>query len=204
MFRKFCLLALTFSLLGCAAAFVPATSDPEQKLRYAWELLTVYRPIPARKLIDESIEIYKQQGKTEELCQAYLWSSHYHRFLASKEYQQLDLKEPPLHVKPVHLYEVLKYTSNDVLAAHKLAVGTCEQALAEAASAQDHFKARRAYHLLAALYMSNAQYSEACKALDAELEQYHLAKTADPGRKFSSNVEEENQKTKKLIECDKR
>ena len=168
---------LALSLLGCSALFVPATSDPKEKLDQADQLLSVYRPIPARRLIDEAIEIYKQQGDTEMLCYAYLVSTDYYRYKGSDAYHNYK-PEPTFFVEPVPPSSVFGVRTENVRTAHKLAEDTCNKVIADAIPASDHFKAVMAYGVLFQLYFRNYQKREACDALDGQLKQYNLGDTA--------------------------
>lgn len=72
-FQRIFVVFLTVSLLGgCAAAFVPYTSDPARKLGWAAELMENHdRPLPAESLINEAIEIYTSQQNELGLAEAY-------------------------------------------------------------------------------------------------------------------------------------
>lgn len=58
--RTFCA-ALVLALTGCAAALVPATSDPNKKLADAYYLLDRGRTLPAKKLMEESLAIWQER-----------------------------------------------------------------------------------------------------------------------------------------------
>ncbi len=179
MLKKLCLCMLTFSLLGCAAAFVPATSDPEKKLGQAYQLLSVYRPQPARRLIDESIEIYNQKGDKEGLARAYLVSTDYYRYVASDAYRKFT-GEPTMFIEPIPRNSVYGVRTERVWTAHKLAEETFKQIISDAISEKDHLKASVNYMWLSVLYARNDQKLETCEALNGELKQYNLAKAAKP------------------------
>jgi len=72
-YRNFFAILLAVNLLaGCAAALVPATSDPARKLGWAQELFDNQdRPLPAERLINEAIEIYKTQHDELGLAEGY-------------------------------------------------------------------------------------------------------------------------------------
>jgi tetratricopeptide (TPR) repeat protein len=59
------------TLVGCTAIGIPVTSDPTQKLRYAYQLMDRKRFIPAEALIQESLDIYRQQGNELGMAEAY-------------------------------------------------------------------------------------------------------------------------------------
>jgi len=206
MFKKLCLFSTVFSLLGCAAAFVPETSDPAKKLSQAYELLSVYRAKPARRLIDESIEIYRQQGNTEKLAYAYLVSTDYYRFVASNAYRQFT-GEPTWTVKPIPQQSIYGVRTERVWTAHRLAEETYKQVIADAIAAKDDLRASYNYQWLYILYARNAQTPEACDALDVELKHFNLAKAAKPNleavvdqSKYSS-VPDAVEKLRKSLRC---
>ncbi len=66
------LTAVTLStLLGCTAIGIPVTSDPGEKLHYAYQLMNRGRFIPAEGLIQESLDIYTQRGNELGVAEAY-------------------------------------------------------------------------------------------------------------------------------------
>ena len=204
--KKLCLFATAFSLLGCAAAFVPATDNPDKKLAQAYDLLSVYRAKPARQLIDESIAIYKNKENTEKLAYAYLVSTDYYRYLASEAYQTYNPK-PTFTVKPVPLGSVMGVRTEKVWAAHRLAEETYKKVIADAIATNDQLKASFNYQMLYLLYARNAQLREACDALDGELEQFNLAKAAKPDLQVYVDKEKYDsefdavEKIKKSLKC---
>jgi tetratricopeptide (TPR) repeat protein len=73
--RRFCAGLLTvFSvalLVGCAAVGVISSDDPDTKLSDAGHLLDQGRPLPAQRLIDEAIAIYRERDDPHGLGHAY-------------------------------------------------------------------------------------------------------------------------------------
>lgn len=65
------LLSLAF-LVGCTAAGVPATNNPQEKIAYAQQLKDMGRPIPAQKLLLESLSIYEKSNDFSGLGSTYL------------------------------------------------------------------------------------------------------------------------------------
>ncbi|MEW5743809.1 MAG: hypothetical protein AB1805_00025 [Nitrospirota bacterium] len=62
-----------FIMPGCAAMLVPETNDPIEKLKWAGELFDRQeRPLPAERLINEAIEICKNNNNQSCLGRAYL------------------------------------------------------------------------------------------------------------------------------------
>ena len=72
-------------LAGCAAALVPETSDPWKKYSQAMELFAVQRPIPAERLLRESIDGLTQ---TDQYGRLALVQLEYSRFIGSPTFQQ--------------------------------------------------------------------------------------------------------------------
>ena len=79
---KIFLLVLSTALISCSAMGVPATSDPNKKLDYAYKLIQHQgRPLPAERLIREAIEIGSNEQNEKVLMKAY-WT--YGIFFRSK------------------------------------------------------------------------------------------------------------------------
>lgn len=58
--------------VGCAAMLVPETNDPQKKIQDAYMLFDQQqRPLPAERLIRESLEIYKRENNELGLAEAY-------------------------------------------------------------------------------------------------------------------------------------
>ena len=71
MLRMLVLACVVAFIMGCSAALVPYTSDPKQKIEYAyWLFGEKYRAIPAEKLLHESMIIYQKNGDTKGLAEA--------------------------------------------------------------------------------------------------------------------------------------
>ncbi len=74
MLRNWNLIIILLAILvaGCAAMGVPYTTDPKKKLSYAVMLYDEQqRPLPAERLIRESIDIFKSENNEKGLAQAY-------------------------------------------------------------------------------------------------------------------------------------
>jgi tetratricopeptide (TPR) repeat protein len=81
--RHIIIIIALISLAGCAAALVPYTSDPKQKISDAyWLFDNKQRALPAQKLILEAIEIYKKNDNTSGLAEAYVASAVFLRSYA--------------------------------------------------------------------------------------------------------------------------
>lgn len=64
-----CLILLSVS--GCSAFGVPATSDPYQKLVYAYEMMDMSRPIAARKFLAEALQSFEETNNILGAAEAY-------------------------------------------------------------------------------------------------------------------------------------
>lgn len=84
------IIILTFiALAGCAAALVPYTTDPNQKLSDAyWLFDTKQRALPAQKLILESIEIFEEENNQSGLAKAYVAYAIFLRSYAVDRYAE--------------------------------------------------------------------------------------------------------------------
>jgi len=71
-FKKIIMLVLPLLIFGCAAFGLPVTSDPAKKIGQAYQLFDEQqRPLPAEKLIRDSIDIYKEKNDLAGLSEAY-------------------------------------------------------------------------------------------------------------------------------------
>jgi hypothetical protein len=70
MTRIFELLFL-ITMVSCAAALVPETSDPNEKLKQSYELVAGKRGIAAEKVIGQAMQIFQAKGNKEGIARAY-------------------------------------------------------------------------------------------------------------------------------------
>jgi tetratricopeptide (TPR) repeat protein len=90
MFKSLTLLTCVSILLGCAAAGVPSSSDPKTKLAWATVLLEEQdRPLPAERLIQEAIEIYKAKNDEIGLAEGYRKYGIFFRSASVKRYEDV-------------------------------------------------------------------------------------------------------------------
>ena len=77
------------SLIGCAAALVPYTNDPKQKIADAyWLFDEKYRALPAEKLLHEAIDIYKNNNDEAGLADSYRAYAIFLRSRAVEKYSE--------------------------------------------------------------------------------------------------------------------
>lgn len=87
--KKLSLILLTFILNGCAAAFVPTTSDPKQKIADAyWLFDEKQRPLRAEPLIIDAIKIYQNNNDTSGLAEGYIAYGIFLRSYAVERYRE--------------------------------------------------------------------------------------------------------------------
>jgi tetratricopeptide (TPR) repeat protein len=88
--HRYIAIASLFSLLGCAAMFVPETNDPREKLKWANELFDRQaRPLPAERLINEAIAICTQNNDRECLAQAYITYGFFFRSASIRKWEKV-------------------------------------------------------------------------------------------------------------------
>ncbi len=87
--RHIIIILTLISLTGCAAALVPYTSDPKQKIADAyWLFDTKQRALPAQKLILEAIDIYEKDENKSGLAEAYVTYGIFLRSYAVDRYSE--------------------------------------------------------------------------------------------------------------------
>ena len=87
--RHIVIILTLISLVGCAAALVPYTNDPKQKVSDAyWLFDEKQRALPAQNLLLEAIEIYKNDGNETGLAEAYTAYGIFLRSYAVDKYSE--------------------------------------------------------------------------------------------------------------------
>ncbi len=85
--RHILIIVMLTTLVGCAAALVPYTSDPKQMIANAyWLFDDEERPLPAERMILEAIDIYNKNEDQAGLAQAYTAYGIFLRSLAVYKY----------------------------------------------------------------------------------------------------------------------
>jgi tetratricopeptide (TPR) repeat protein len=86
--RHIIIIFTLISLVGCAAALVPYTSDPRQKIADAyWLFDKKSRPLPAEKLIYEAIAIYQENNNEVGLAEGYVAYAIFLRSYSVSQYR---------------------------------------------------------------------------------------------------------------------
>ncbi len=62
---------LLITMISCAAALVPETSDPNEKLKQSYELVAGKRGIAADKVIGQAMQMFQAKGNKEGMARAY-------------------------------------------------------------------------------------------------------------------------------------
>jgi tetratricopeptide (TPR) repeat protein len=168
--KKFIFLAIVpflLLMLGCSAMFVPATSDPNKKLAYAFDLIQNQgRPLPAERLIREAIEICKSVNDEKILMKAY-WT--YGVLFSSKAVG--DLKG--LYEKDGFLEKTVKFADR-----FDGAITYYEKAESIAKKLNDTNYLAMIMFNKAESYLSNRSIDQACPAFRTSLDlnrEYHLS-----------------------------
>lgn len=169
--KKIIIKAIVFFLLtsvfGCAAMFVPATSDPDKKLDYAFDLIQHQkRPLPAEKLIRESIDISKSTNDEKTLMKAF-WT--YGVFFSSKAVGELK----GLYAKDGFLEKSVKFSDR-----FEGAITYYEKAELIAKKLNDTNYLAIIMSNKAESYLSNGSLDKACTAFRTSLDlnkEYHLS-----------------------------
>ena len=60
--KKISVILMIATLYACAAALVPSTDDPQEKLLWSYQLMDVGRALPAERLQLEALAIYTSEG----------------------------------------------------------------------------------------------------------------------------------------------
>jgi len=171
-------LCVLLCLSGCSAAMVMESSDPEVKLHQAMQLVyELHRAIPAKRLMEEAIDIYKQRQDKNNLAAAYMI---YGYMLDSNEYreyagyfQQLDADYPDSNNE--------KYDPTS-----KTSIKYFEKAL-QLYNETDYPQGRwQAYLHLAEKYVYNGEKTKTCKSYDMSVRDYAEALRRDPS--YSKHV----------------
>ena len=144
-----------FVLPGCAAMFVPATSDPDQKIRDAAMLYDQQqRPLPAERLIREAIEIYRERKNDLGLAEAYRNYGFFfrssavkklHKHYQSNGFMEKDATYETRYEKSISYFEksatiLEKYQKHDVLSNIYLNMGFTYEFANQPEKACDEYK----------------------------------------------------------------
>ena len=180
-------LLLIFLLSGCTAMFVPATKDPSKKLDDAFYLFQqANRPLPAEKLIRESIEIYKKTNDEKGLMKAY-WT--YGVFLSSEAVGNLK----GLYEKDGFLEETIKFKNR-----YEGSITFYKKAEKIAKQYNDTNYLATIMFNMAESYQLDGEAEQGCEAFKTSLDlnrEYHLANPKIqfylPGTGYSSFEEYE-------------
>lgn len=181
--RRLWLLGIVILLTGCAGAMVPATDDPQKKIHQAYQLLSVYRYVPARKLIDEAAHIYRDRGDLGGVAYAFTASTDYYRYTTSPAYKKYyeNYVSSLAPTTPIDLADVLgPPLAPTTMEESKKAVEAYDRAITAAVSKSNHFEASNLYYRLFIHFARDWNTVEGCNALTESVKQHDLGKAADP------------------------
>ena len=170
-------------LVGCAAAWVVATSDPQKKLNDARALLRLDRPLPAERLIQEAIAICKERGDSEVLGNAYMdYASFFVSEAVSSSYWEKYYRE---RRGGVFQDESVTYDNRFVKAKeYRIKALECYQRAEKLYRETAKFdKLIYVYFNTVTCYKSLDDRVKACNFLDRSLEAYSETMRRDPNAK---------------------
>ncbi len=157
-------------LTGCAAFGIPATSDPNQKLRYAYALMDQCRPIPAERLIGEALGLYKEKGDEIGMAEAYHSFGNLYKFNC---YHQKHEKS-------------LLATVGSHEKAYELSKQNFEKAAQLYKKHDDFIGISKSYFGIGNVYGIQGNKSKECAFYDESLKYYYQAQTEN--LKASANI----------------
>jgi tetratricopeptide (TPR) repeat protein len=182
------------SLYGCAAMFIPATSDPYKKLGWAEELYDKQqRPLPAERLIIESISIFKEKNDQNGLGMAYREYGFFFRSASIEKWHKF-------------------YESNGFLDKNASYGTRYNKSIEYFVMAEKIFTKEKKYDILTNIqlnmgftYYFMGKYDDAIAEYDKSLESYHLNRKMNPDAKVEipekgSSYEDYIASCKKYIE----
>ena len=157
---------LVVSLMGCAAAGVPYTNDPEQKIKYAHELINSNRAIPAEKLLKEAVEIYTEKDDKQGLAKSYSELGAFYLTNAYKNYKSFYEKHNEYDYKRD---QSVKY----YLKSEELFL-----------SVNEYYSASNMALRLGDLHKIRDEKELSCKAYDRSITHHDLGKKEHPDKKL--------------------
>ena len=152
--QLFAIGVIVFFSVGCAGVGIPNSTDPSEKVTYAFQAMELGRFVPAKKLLSESVEIYKERIETSKEIEDYLGLARAYKGFAV--FHGSDPRKFPNSIGLEYdLVKARKYT--------KKAIDIYDDAGESNGSAQAYFQ-------LAFFYSYPNQ--EACKYFDIALEKF--------------------------------
>ena len=155
--RNIIIISLVTLVVGCAGIGVKNSPDPSKKVTYAYQAMYKGRFVPANRLLNEAIEIYKERKDNLGLAHAYIGFGVFHKWDPSR------FKHKTIGAS-YDLEKARKY--------FKMAIEIFDNAKDSNGSAQANFGLANAYRTK----------QESCKHYDISLEKFD-----PNGRKFPIN-----------------
>jgi hypothetical protein len=176
--RMVLLIAISASLVGCAAVGVTSSDDPSKKLVDAGHLLDQGRPLPAERLIHEAIEIYREHDDPHGLGYAY---ALYGELLQSNAVNKAELpylrngfRDPSVTLAN-RLVKSTEYS--------RLAIAQYERAIERHRRDEKYDALTNAHLHLAWLHQRLLEKVSACDNFQKSLEAYSLNRQRNPQTK---------------------
>lgn len=167
---KFVYLIFLLILQGCAAALVPLTNDPIEKLNWATELYNNQgRPLPAERLIIEAIDICNESNDTSCLGFAYIEYAFFFSSWSVEKWQK--------HYKESGFFDKTATFENR----HAKSRGYFEKAISKFKDAKKYDALTNAYFSLGANYHHTTKnHKKECESYVKSLEYNLLNLKANP------------------------
>ncbi len=160
--------SLLLLLLGCAAAGVPYTNDPTQKLVYAYSLMNQGRALPAERLGKEALDSFKEANNQFGEAEAHIFLGQLYKHNSYRAFSE--------HFKKNGDYD----PTNGKSIAHTAQAIEIYEAL------ENHMQLAKAKFALANTYISTKP-EKSCKLYDESLREYEKGKAKNPNQDFTIN-----------------
>tara|TARA_R110002167_G_scaffold26214_4_gene90407 strand:+ start:673 stop:1695 length:1023 start_codon:yes stop_codon:yes gene_type:complete len=167
--KKILLLSVIVAFLnGCAAALVPYTSDPNQKLKNSYALLSTGRAIPAEKFAKEALETFKSENNFKGMAEAHVFLG---QFYQSPTYRR--------YAKFYKNHDSYDSTNGKSIHHSQLAVDIYSQI-------KNHTQKAKAISVLATAYITENRV-KTCALFDQSIDAYEIGKVETPLESFEYN-----------------
>ena len=165
--KKLAVVLVALLLFGCSAAGVMSTNDPKRKLSNAMQLLNNNRPIPAQRLILQTMTHYQKSNDEVGIAHAH---KAYGQFYMSKAY----------HANKEYFQKYNEYDGT-----YEKAVISYKKSLDLFTKNKEYFEASNSAWNLAGSYQYQKNKPQACEAFDLSLTLHKKGKKLFPNKTTS-------------------
>lgn len=162
------LLMVLVLLNGCAAALVPYTSEPNQKLKNSYALLSTGRAIPAEKFAKEALETFESENNFRGMAEAHVFLGQFYQSPTYRRYAKFYEKNDsydPSNGKAIHHSQIAVDIYNQI---------------------NNHTQKAKAKSILATAYLTE-DLNKACALFDESLDAYEIGRIETPLESFEYN-----------------